>query len=144
MRGKYRNRFRVETAPPDSAGGPGLGNFLPRLFYLTILTLFALNVQTANGADGDLDLTFGSGGKKIVQVQPDVRDFAKAVAIQPDGKIVLGAELGDFSLNTNSAVLIRLNTDGSLDPTFGAGGKLINSGQRHLPALAIQPDGKIV
>jgi uncharacterized delta-60 repeat protein len=96
------------------------------------------------GADGDLDPTFGSGGKEIIQVQPDVRDFAKAVAVQPDGKIIIGAELGDFSLNTNSAVLIRLNSDGSLDPSFGTGGKIINSGQRHVPALAIQPDGKIV
>jgi uncharacterized delta-60 repeat protein len=144
MRGKYRNRLQIKTAPPDSAGRPCLGNFLPRFFYLTILTLFALNFQTARGADGDLDPTFGSGGKQIVQIQPDVRDFAKSVAVQPDGKIIIGAELGDFSLNSNSTVLIRLNPDGSLDQTFGTGGKVINSGQRHVPALAVQPDGKIV
>lgn len=115
------------------------------ILFWTILAVVGFTAhQTARGADGDLDPTFGSGGKEIIQVQPDVRDFAKAVAVQPDGKIVLGAELGDFSLNTNSAVLIRLNPDGSLDPTFGSGGKVINSGQRHVPALAIQPDGKIV
>jgi uncharacterized delta-60 repeat protein len=115
------------------------------IFWLAILAVVGVTAhQQVLGAGGDLDPTFGSGGKEIIQVQPDVRDFAKAVAVQPDGKIIIGAELGDFSLNTNSAVLIRLKPDGSLDPTFGTGGKVINSGQRHLPALAIQPDGKIV
>lgn len=115
------------------------------ILWLAILAVVSVIAhQQVLGADSDLDPTFGSGGKEIVQIQPDVRDFAKVVAVQPDGKIIIGAELGDFTLNTNSAVLIRLNPDGSLDPTFGTGGKVINSGQRHLPALAIQPDGKIV
>ncbi|HEX8736546.1 MAG TPA: delta-60 repeat domain-containing protein [Pyrinomonadaceae bacterium] len=113
---------------------------------LLLAAVFMLSgiCRTARAADGDLDPTFGAGGTQIVQVAAGQRDFAKTVAVQPDGKIVVGGELGDFSLNTNRSVLMRLNADGSLDPTFGSGGRIINSGQLHLPALVIQPDGKIV
>jgi uncharacterized delta-60 repeat protein len=113
---------------------------------LLLAAAFALSAicQTARAADGALDPTFGSGGEKIIQIAAEQRDFAKAVAIQSDGKIIVGGELGDFSLDTNRSVLLRLNPDGSLDESFGSGGKVINSGQIHLPALVIQPDGKIV
>jgi uncharacterized delta-60 repeat protein len=114
------------------------------LHLALLVAVLAGNYQTAKAADGDLDPTFGSGGTQIVQVAAGQRDFAKTVAVLPDGKIVVGGELGDFSLNTNRSVLMRLNADGSLDPAFGSGGKIINPGQLHLPALVIQPDGKIV
>jgi uncharacterized delta-60 repeat protein len=113
------------------------------LFFWLALTLSAV-FQIVKAADGDLDPTFGNGGEKIIQVAAQQRDFAKTVAVQTDGKIVVGGELGDFSLDTNRAVLMRLNADGSLDQSFGSGGKIINPGQIHLLALAIQPDGKII
>jgi uncharacterized delta-60 repeat protein len=95
-------------------------------------------------ASGNLDPAFGTGGRQIVQIAAQQRDFAKTVAIQRDGKIVVGGELGDFLLDTNVSVLTRLNPDGSLDPGFGNSGVVINQSQIHLPALVIQPDGKIV
>jgi uncharacterized delta-60 repeat protein len=100
--------------------------------------------HVARAADGALDATFGSGGKLMVQIGQQQRDFAKAVAVQPDGKIVVGGELGDYSADTNTSVLLRLNPNGSLDGSFGTGGRVINQGQKHLPSLVIQPDGKIV
>jgi len=64
-----------------------------------------------------------------------------AMAIQPDGKIVVAGA-------SNSAfALVRYNTDGSLDSTFGSGGKVltpIGGGNEGATAVAIQPDGKIV
>jgi uncharacterized delta-60 repeat protein len=95
-------------------------------------------------AAGDLDPTFGTGGKVTTDIQGDF-DKARAVAIQADGKIVVaGSALN--GANIDFAVL-RYNTDGSLDTTFGTGGKVLtpvlDSDDLAL-AVAIQPDGKIV
>ncbi|HEX6680654.1 MAG TPA: PASTA domain-containing protein [Gaiellaceae bacterium] len=102
---------------------------------------FALARYNANGS---LESGFGSGG--LVRTDFGVSsDFASAVAIQADGKIVAaggaasGGVSGDFAL-------VRYNPDGSLDSTFGGGGKVVTNLQRNEFArgLAIQPDGKIV
>ncbi len=112
---------------------------------IVVAIIFGLAETSAVvGADGQLDPTFGSGGIQVIQVAAQQRDFAKAVAVQPDGKIVIGAELGDYTLDTNQVVLIRLNANGSLDTTFGTGGKIINPGQIHIRKILIQPDGKIL
>jgi hypothetical protein len=81
--------------------------------YVLFFAIFSMLSASRNvrAADGDLDPTFGSGGEKIIQVAAQQRDFAKTVAVQTDGKIIVGGELGDFSLNTNSSVLMRLNAD---------------------------------
>src|SRR4029453_17203727 len=68
-----------------------------------------------------------------------------AVAMQPDGKILAAGEAGTNS-NPDFA-LARYNPDGSLDVTFGVGGKVTTdfSGRYDSAgALAIQSDGKIV
>ena len=109
-----------------------------------ILLVLSGAPRPAQAADGNLDPTFGNAGKLTIQIAAQERDFARAIAVQPDGKIVVGGELGEFSGNYNSSVLLRLNADGTLDPSFGNGGKVVNSGQLHLPALVLQPDGKIV
>jgi uncharacterized delta-60 repeat protein len=100
--------------------------------------------SAARAADGDLDPSFGAGGKTTVQIAAQQRDFITALAVQQDGKIIVGGELGEFSGNTNSSILARLNPNGTLDPSFGNGGKVTNSAQLHLPGMVLQPDGKIV
>jgi uncharacterized delta-60 repeat protein len=110
-----------------------------------VLLVYAVVITTvAIAADGDLDRSFGSHGKEVIQIAAGVRDFARAVAVQPDGKIIIGGELGDFTATTNTSILVRLNADGTLDQTFGNGGKVINNGQRILPSIVLQPDGKIL
>jgi len=95
-------------------------------------------------AAGDLDPTFGTGGKVTTDIQGDF-DKARAVAIQADGKIVVaGSALN--GANIDFAVL-RYNTDGSLDTTFGTDGKVLTpvlDSDDFALAVAIQPDGKIV
>lgn len=140
---------RYETKPRNSGSifkRTWLGVRFWRLRISPALMVVALAAipRLMQAAEGDLDPSFGNGGKVTVQIAADERDFALAVAVQPDGKILVGGELGDFSANYNSAVLVRLNPNGSLDPTFGTGGKVVNQGQLHLPAMVIQPDGKIV
>ena len=95
--------------------------------------------------DGTLDTSFGnSGGKKITNSNNN-GDHARSVAIQSDGKIVL-AGAGDNTGNDDFA-LYRYNTDGSLDSSFGTGGKVftaVGSGNDFAESVAIQSDGKIV
>ena len=87
-------------------------------------------------ADGSLDTSFASGGLATVPFYYWESEDARAIVVQPDGKIVVGGR----------GALARLDTDGTLDPTFGSGGIA------HLTALvpgtafalALQPDGKIV
>lgn len=98
--------------------------------------------------DGTLDTTFGTGGKFNVNFNGGGlnTDFANAVAIQPDGKIVIAGQ-GSASGSSKPIALARLNTNGTLDSTFGNGGLASiasPSGIRTVNALAIQPDGKFV
>lgn len=95
--------------------------------------------------DGSLDESFDSDGK----LRTDFSSASEAsdeevwdVAIQPDGKVVAAGGAG-FRSRVPYATA-RYNPDGSLDATFGTGGKgdLSVSGSR--PALALQPDGKLV
>lgn len=69
-------------------------------------------------SDGTLDSSFGSGGKVTISFGKNVGAAANDIAQAADGKLVLaGDSNGQFAL-------ARLNTNGSLDSTFGAGGKL--------------------
>lgn len=95
--------------------------------------------------DGSLDSTFGSGGKVVTDFSGSF-DGAQAVALQTDGKIIAAGFATAFGTGSDFA-LARYNLDGSLDNTFGTGGKATSdfSGDSDVIAgLAVQPDGKIV
>src|SRR6266704_1317908 len=111
-----------------------------------ILTLFS-NVQMAQAADGDLDPTFGTGGMVTTDIDHST-DIANAVAIQADGKlVVVGQTYKNNDYSNEDFVVTRYNTNGTLDNTFGTGGKVRTDfpGLAAVPsAVVIQPDGKIV
>ena len=94
--------------------------------------------------DGNIDKTFGTNGVVTTQVGTAGNDV-NSVAIQSDGKIVAG---GDCNNETQTVfALVRYNTNGSLDTTFGTNGvvtTLIGSGGDYVKSIAIQSDGKIV
>lgn len=71
-------------------------------------------------ADGVLDTTFDADGRRVFwyDVGGGDNDQGEAVAIQPDGKIVVASTVDIATGNTDMAVN-RLNTDGSTDCTFG-------------------------
>ena len=103
---------------------------------LALLALLLFGATTITAAPGDLDPTFGIGGRLI-----DGGGFAHDVAVQSDGKIVVvGGHLADL-------VVARYNPNGSPDVTFGFGtGKVITDlgRQEYEWNIVIQPDGKIV
>lgn len=99
---------------------------------------FALARYNTNGS---LDLAFGVGG--TVTLDFGGFDVAEGLAIQTDGKIVAG---GNSTCSPCDLAVARFNTDGSLDLTFGVGGKTTTDlgGNESASALALQSDGKIV
>ena len=116
-----------------------------RLFAFAILLCGLMTIQN-QAAPGDLDLSFGNGGKVITPIG-NGDEGASAVAIQSDGKIVAAGSWEIIDYFTSFA-LVRYNTDGSLDTSFGSGGIVTTAGGGSNTAsfsdVAIQPDGKIV
>jgi uncharacterized delta-60 repeat protein len=125
---------------------------------------FALARLNVNGS---LDSTFGSNGTVTTNFSGGTTwrtgsmDVARAAFIQPDGKIVLaGFTAGptDVTPNDNNIALARYNANGTLDTTFGSGGKVTTShtlipgslvssgtdGTTQVYDAALQADGKIL
>ena len=108
----------------------------------TFDTSFALARYARNGS---LDASFGTGGKVTTDFGGR-ENRAYAVALQGDGKIVAAGLSSGGPTGTDMA-LARYNADGSLDASFGAGGKVLTDfDSTHDSAfmLAIQTDGRLV
>ncbi|MFN7845578.1 MAG: T9SS type A sorting domain-containing protein [Bacteroidota bacterium] len=96
--------------------------------------------------DGTMDSTFGGDGL-VTSSLFGSDDYAYALAIQPDGKIVAAGYSYHTSYSQKVFSVARYNTDGTLDATFGAGGKAFanfGSGDQNAYGVALQADGKIV
>ena len=85
-------------------------------------------------ANGTLDSTFGSGG--VAGPPAASRHAANGVALQSTGNIVV---YGLSNSASASAMLVRLNTDGSLDTTFGINGVYSESRMVSFDSIVIQP-----
>jgi uncharacterized delta-60 repeat protein len=102
---------------------------------------FALARYNSNGT---LDTTFDTDGKVTTDFG-SINDIAHAVILQGDGKIVAAGQTGD-AFPAVVFGLARYNSNGSLDSTFGAGGKVTTlfGGYDIAGGVAIQWDGKLV
>ncbi len=92
--------------------------------------------------NGALDDSFGISGVVTTTVGSSQ---INAIALQPDGRMVVGG-LNWNGVNSEFA-LARYNTNGSLDTTFDTDGVVtgtIGTGDQYIYALAIQSDGKIL
>jgi uncharacterized delta-60 repeat protein len=89
--------------------------------------------------NGTLDPTYGTGG--IVTLPVGASAVGYAINIQPDGKIILGGN-GNTADGTPIAAIARLNTNGTLDPTFATHGILQFPGGG-LNLMTIDPAGHI-
>ena len=141
----------MQVANSQSCGFASHCSVICAAAMMTIL----VSGQIAQAADGNLDPTFGtigqptlgSGGKVMTDFDHSA-DIANAVAVQPDGKlVVVGTTYTNNDFSGEDFAVARYNPNGTLDTTFGAGGKV----QTDFPGLAavassvvIQPDGKIV
>ncbi len=95
-------------------------------------------------SDGSLDNTFDTDG--IVTTNIGTNGQLLAVAIQTDGKIVAGGYADNGS--DYDFVLVRYNTNGSIDNTFDTDGiatvDFFGGRDDYATAMLIQPDGKII
>ncbi len=93
---------------------------------------------------GNLDTTFGTGGKVITNI-PDGGELLNTITLQPDGKILGG---GYYSSTETNFLVVRYNTNGTLDTTFGTNGytnvDLDNGSGDIAKSIAQQNDGKII
>lgn len=133
----------------DSAGRVlATGRRKPGTFDMAVLRFDTL---------GDPDAAFGTGGIFLHHNAGggNAYDEGSAIVVQPDGKIVVA---GQTSAASRDMAVWRVNTDGTLDTTFGgdrntdgtpdgffvhhaaAGG----NGDEGGPGVALQADGKIV
>jgi uncharacterized delta-60 repeat protein len=99
--------------------------------------------------DGSLDSTFNHPEGVVLYNHDNVLSFATDVAIQSDGKIVVAGFRSQVAQNWYDIMVLRYNTDGSLDTSFSGGEVVFTNnvefdGVDTVASIAIQNDGKIL
>ena len=115
-------------------------------------------------SNGTVDTTFNGTGYKLIDFTPatttgNVNDTPSGIAIAPGGKIVVAGDTstpftpgpnGTFVGGTRDMAVARLNPDGTLDASFGGGGKIVvafdigGSKSDTASAVVVQADGKVI
>jgi uncharacterized delta-60 repeat protein len=127
-------------------GLPTGGN--PRMDLRALrLRIAALDYGVARyNSDGSLDTSFGTGGRVAVDFN-SFDDTIRNITLQPDGKIVAAGLISNPDGTTNIG-LIRLESAGTLDATFGNGGQVSTDfGENQdeaANAIFVDPLGRIV
>lgn len=107
-------------------------------------TIVRLNVN------GTLDYDFGNNGIIHTDLSASSSDVATDVAIQADGKIIAAGRSHSSNTYENyNVAIVRYNSDGTLDETFGSSGIVLTpivseDDYSYDVSLKIQPDGKIL
>ncbi len=124
----------------------GVLRFFVVVAAIALLFLLVTSLPS-EAASGMLDATFGTGGKVTTDFGGG-EEIARAVALQPDGKIVTAGFVRNLGPGSNeNFALARYNSNGSLDISFDGDGKVTTDFlgfPDRAEAIAIQPDGKIV
>jgi uncharacterized delta-60 repeat protein len=114
-------------------------------------------------ADGSIDNSFGVNGRVVTDFHQN-SDTANAIAVQPDGKILVGGSSQDNSYvyppiplghpvaqpnfiiphANDDFALVRYNSDGTLDKSFGMEGRVVTQSGGSINKLIVQADGKIL
>lgn len=89
--------------------------------------------------DGTLDTTFNVGGSGI----SGINNTVFTCAIQTDGKIIIGGIFDSYNGVPVSSSMVRLNPNGSIDPSFTYTDPVLGSFSQ-IHKILIQPDGKIL
>jgi uncharacterized delta-60 repeat protein len=112
------------------------------------------------GPDGSVDETFGRHVEDFPRFAPDRprMEHANVVAVQPDGKVVVAGTTSAAEGRGSGWALVRYNSDGTHDATFGDAGRVIapgfaapdpsdpqnNTESSEPQQLAVQSDGRIL
>jgi uncharacterized delta-60 repeat protein len=128
----------------------GRGRALVRVLAMAMAVVVALAAGTgaataaeARPRPGTLDRSFGRDGVVRTDVVPGVSDGVSAVAVQPDGKVVVAGQSWDDA--GGYVTLVRYHADGGLDRGFGADGRVATPGGWYgVSDMAVQADGSIL
>ncbi|MEJ7623012.1 MAG: carboxypeptidase regulatory-like domain-containing protein [Pyrinomonadaceae bacterium] len=149
----------ISAAPPSpdvAATTSGMHRFWRcRSFAIAVLLLATLSTFVF-AAQGDLDPTFGQGGRVMTNITvPGYQYFypvTESMLVQPDGKILVCGRFWEDGLSFwYGTYIVRYLPDGTLDTSFGTNGKVAVIGpgvpfgnQSAGAEMALQPDGMIV
>jgi uncharacterized delta-60 repeat protein len=122
--------------------------WIARVFACVLVAILvaATSINRVEAASGDLDTSFGNGGVVTADLSPNGYEEAEAIAVQKDGRIVIGIDHRDGE-GAGDFALMRYNTNGTLDTTFGVGGVVQTNflGFGGVAAsVKIDPKGRIV
>jgi uncharacterized delta-60 repeat protein len=124
------------------AAGAAGGQYLQTQSDGKIIVVSGNNIVMRFDAQGHPDSSFGAGG----QVSLPQFAISRCVAVQPDGKIVIGGV--KYAGSLQGLAVARLNADGSVDTSFGEAGVspplMFGGNGAFASAIVLQPDGKIV
>ena len=92
----------------------------------------------------DPDFPPGGGGFRLIDIGADTVDSAVALAVQPDGRVLLGGRTGAFP--DQDFALVRLQTDAQDDMSFSGDGRVVTDfgSTAGIRDLAVAPDGTIL
>ncbi len=121
--GTFSKPVHVVKTQPDGKILVG-GDFA---FYRTLPVNRLIRLTAGGLVDETFDTGLGANGR------------VKSIALQHDGKILVGGEFTTFNGISNNRV-VRLNSDGSIDETFDTG----TGANGHVNSIVVQPDGKIL
>lgn len=108
--------------------------------YMGVLKVLRLNT------DGTLDAGFADGGV-FTYSPPSSETYGVISQMTPGGKIVVGGIYYNTNTYTADFLLLRLDENGGLDPSFGNGGVVIYPPSTYddfVQSMAIRDDGKII
>ena len=143
---------KIETPTGDYLGEGGATCVTALANGKILVGGYAANVDSDDlvllryNSDGSLDSSFGVGGEVITDINSNSDDFASSITVLEDGKILVGG----ISENGNlyNFTLVRYNSNGSLDTSFGTNGIVTeNVGSQDIgsyPIVKIDADGKIL
>lgn len=105
-------------------------------FTLLVLAIASTCFSQAPALDGN----FYCNGKAAIRTGGGT---CSAMAIQPDGKILIGGRGGEDVYNSGYCI-VRFNTNGTVDSSFGINGKIITIYGGSIQSIVVLPDGKIL
>lgn len=121
---------------------------LPVALLCGIVLGLLLPVPSAFASPGDLDPSFGTGGRRQLHTYQTVGfNVSQGPIVQSDGKILAWGYSQNGVYKPLDFAIARYLPDGSPDPVFGTGGRVttdIDGGEDSVNSLILQPDGKIL
>lgn len=118
--------------------------FASTINRFAVFLLFVLIFCCDANAKAVADASFGDNGRILLSTNQS--DYYSSVVVQPDDKIIVAGSVYRAKTGADS-LLIRFDSNGVLDASFGSNGKVVvalSPFAEQLEAVAVQPDGKIV